>query len=119
MLRSYITISRLWGTSIAVAFVFTFNAHAACELVPSPTGRLVGREFNYVVRPGDTLSSLGRHYGVAVRVLIAANGLKRDSPLRSGAVLQIDGRHVVPDTLANGILINIPQRLLLCSKTVV
>jgi L,D-transpeptidase ErfK/SrfK len=45
-------------------------------------------------------------------VLISHNGLAKNSLLREGQLLQIDNRHVVPQSETDGILINIPQRML-------
>jgi L,D-transpeptidase ErfK/SrfK len=90
----------------------SLSTRAAGELAPGAGGYLVGRKFAYVVGPGDTLRSLASRYGVAAFVLATANHLTQHSLLWPGEVLQIDDRHIVPQRLTNGILINIPQRLL-------
>jgi len=73
---------------------------------------LVGGEFSYSVRSGDSLTLLGARFGVATAVLGRTNGLVRSDRLRIGQRLRIDNRHVVPFLLEDGILINVPQRLL-------
>ena len=73
---------------------------------------LVGREFDYAVKKGDSLSGLGARFGVSAKALAAQNGIKLSAKLRPGQVLRVDNRHIVPATLEDGILINLPQRLL-------
>jgi L,D-transpeptidase ErfK/SrfK len=51
-------------------------------------------------------------FGVELAILAANNGLPKSSLLREGQLLRIDNRHVVPRSGTDGILINIPQRML-------
>ncbi len=74
--------------------------------------QIVGREFDYVVRRGDSLSGLGARLGVNAKALGARNGIVPSGKLRPGQILRVDNRHIVPATLEDGILINLPQRLL-------
>ncbi len=80
---------------------------------------IVGREFSYVVRRGDSLTSVGARFGVEVKTIAFANGLSPMAPLREGQELRIDNRHIVPTVLADGIVINIPQRMLFHFKPTV
>jgi L,D-transpeptidase ErfK/SrfK len=73
---------------------------------------LVGREFTYTIRPGDSFASVGARFGVDPPVLAKQNGLSMRAAIPVGRVLRIDNRHVVPAVLEDGILINVPQRLL-------
>jgi L,D-transpeptidase ErfK/SrfK len=73
---------------------------------------LVGREFTYSMRPGDSLASVGARFGVDPPVLAKQNGLSTRATIPAGRNLGIDNRHVVPAVLEDGILINVPQRLL-------
>ena len=73
---------------------------------------LVGREFDYAVRPGDTFRSISSRLGVSVAVIASLNQIQRNAPLRPRQLLRIDNRHIVPKVLDDGILINIPQRML-------
>ena len=77
-----------------------------------PSTLLVGREFDYTVERGDSLTGIGARYGVSARTLASRNGIKVSAKLRPGQVLRVDNRHIVPATLEDGILINLPQRLL-------
>ena len=80
--------------------------------VPALSSVIVGREFKYVVLRGDSLTSVGARFGIDVSALAAANGLSASAFLKEGQELQIDNRHIVPAFLDNGIVINIPQRML-------
>ncbi|MDQ5859077.1 MAG: L,D-transpeptidase family protein [Acidobacteriota bacterium] len=73
---------------------------------------LIGREFTYSMCPGDSLASVGARFGVDPPVLAKQNGLSTRATISAGRVLRIDNRHVVPAVLEDGILINVPQRLL-------
>jgi L,D-transpeptidase ErfK/SrfK len=79
---------------------------------PSRDDLLVGGEFTYTVRSGDSLTAVGARFGVEPRSLAERNHLSPAAGLRIGQVLRVDNRHVIPFLLEQGILINIPQRLL-------
>jgi L,D-transpeptidase ErfK/SrfK len=79
---------------------------------PSKDDVLVGEEFLYTVRRGDSLALVGARLGVGSRSLARDNRLSPSARLRIGQVLRVDNRHIVPFSLDDGILINIPQRLL-------
>jgi L,D-transpeptidase ErfK/SrfK len=85
---------------------------AFCQEVARPREVLVGGDFTYLVRRGDSLTSIGARFGVDSRVVAATNGLSPSSVLREGHSLLIDNRHVIPQGLSDGILVNIPQRML-------
>lgn len=73
---------------------------------------LVGEQFEYAVQSGDSLTRIGARFGIEQPVLARMNGIKSNARLHPGQVLQIDNRHIVPERLAEGILINLPQRML-------
>jgi L,D-transpeptidase ErfK/SrfK len=74
--------------------------------------RLRGRVLEHVVEPGESLWSLGARHGVDPAVLARDNGLEPGAWLRIGQVLRIDARHLVPPGLDEGVLVNVPQRML-------
>ncbi len=76
------------------------------------SARIVGGKFEYMVKRGDTLTGVGARFGVAARTLARTNGLAHDARLRENQTLHVDNRHIVPLVLDDGILINIPQRML-------
>jgi hypothetical protein len=92
--------------------------HTAPVVPPGPRGErllshsLSGARFYYEVRRGDSSQSLGSRYGVDPEVLAQANGRGVRYRLRLGDALWIDKRHIVPATITDVILINVPQRML-------
>jgi L,D-transpeptidase ErfK/SrfK len=82
---------------------------------PSPPphiGIVVGNAGSYMVKRGDSLTSVGARLGIPSDTLARANGLRADARLQVGQELLSDNRHVVPALRDDGILINVPQRLL-------
>jgi len=73
---------------------------------------VVGGEFTYSVRKGDSLSSLSARFGVPEKVLARDNALTAPYRLKAGMGLKVYNAHLVPTHLDEGILINIPQRML-------
>ncbi|HSQ02450.1 MAG TPA: L,D-transpeptidase family protein [Burkholderiales bacterium] len=90
----------LWGHA-----VFAANDISVARAV-------VGGEFDYVVRKGDTLTSIGARFGVSEKNLARENRLVQPYRLRPGNQLKVSNLHVVPGELSDGVLINIPQRML-------
>lgn len=80
--------------------------------IPSLQRDIVGRQFNYSVQRGDSLTGIGARLGVSAKALAAKNGIAPSAKLRPGQVLRVDNRHIVPVALEDGIVINLPQRLL-------
>jgi L,D-transpeptidase ErfK/SrfK len=73
---------------------------------------LSGSRFQYIVHEGDSIASIGSHFGVDIGVLAHDNGLERGERLMPDSVLWVDNRHIVPADLNDGLLINVPQRML-------
>jgi L,D-transpeptidase ErfK/SrfK len=80
--------------------------------LPQLSDALVGGEFFYMVQPGDSLTSIGARFGVVAGVLARENSLQPSARLKIGQELRVENRHIVPPGLEDGILINLPQRLL-------
>jgi len=78
----------------------------------APSNRVVGDEFTYAMQPGDSLARVGARFGVDPPVLAGQNGVSITAVIPVGRVLKIDNRHIVPAIPEDGILINVPQRLL-------
>ena len=74
--------------------------------------QLVGQEFIYTVQPGDSLTAIGARFGVSASVLASRNSLAPTARLKIAQELTIDNRHIVPRAIDNGIVINLPQRML-------
>lgn len=73
---------------------------------------VMGGVSDYTARRGDTLNSLSARYGISRSVLAQDNHFSRKHPLRIGSRVRLDTRHVVPHWLTDGIIINLPQRML-------
>ncbi len=85
---------------------------AFAQELPQLSRRLVGGEFTYMTRRGDSLTVIGGRFGVSVSTLARTNGLDPRARLRLGQTLRIDDRHIVPESPDAAILINLPQKLL-------
>jgi L,D-transpeptidase ErfK/SrfK len=105
------TPPRRAGRGLWLAALAGLAAYAAAQEPPNGDV-LVGGEFSYTVKEGDSLALVGARFGVAPPALARSNGLPSTAWLRIGQILRVDNRHVVPFFLEQGILINVPQRLL-------
>ncbi len=74
--------------------------------------QLVGGLSEHCVRAGDTLLAIAARYGEPLARLLRDNGLDARARLRPGQCLRIDNPQVVPPGPADGVLINLPQRML-------
>ena len=93
------------------SFALLFSLAGSFTRAQSGPGPLVGGSSVYQVKRGDSLALLGARFGVDPRLLARANGLSPQARLSIGQCLRVENRHVVPDA-GDGIVINIPQRLL-------
>ncbi len=73
---------------------------------------ITGGEFEYVIQPGDYLTRIGARYGVDAVALARDNGIAYHDYIHPGQRLRIVNRHIVPERLDEGLLINLPQRIL-------
>lgn len=73
---------------------------------------LTGGRFSYTVAPGDYLKKIGARFGEAAEVLARENKIADPDLILPGRNLQVDNRHIVPEALHDGIVINLPQRML-------
>jgi L,D-transpeptidase ErfK/SrfK len=74
--------------------------------------QLVGGEWNYIVRSGDSVAAIAARYGADARVIAETNGIPARARLENGQALRLDNRHIVPPALDMEIVINLPQRML-------
>jgi len=75
-------------------------------------GLLLHNTFTYTVAGGDTLTSIGDRMGVNWRTIADDNGLDPERPLRTGLNLLITASEIIPETMENGIVIDLPGRML-------
>ncbi|MBT0654559.1 L,D-transpeptidase family protein [Geobacter luticola] len=74
--------------------------------------RIIGGEELYVVKKGDTLGLIGAKLGVSWRYLAKANNLDPKQHLYVGQELRVVNRRIVPKKVRNGLVINIPDRMM-------
>jgi len=84
---------------------------ALAEL-PSLSHQVAGGDTGYTVQSGDFLIAIGARFGVAAKILAQQNAVPYDALIHPGQRFHIHNPHIVPAVLDDGILINIPQRLL-------
>lgn len=80
--------------------------------LPPLSRQVTGGEFEYTVRPGDFLIAIGARFGVPPELLAKQNATPYDAIIHPGQRLRIDNPHIVPAVLDDGVLINLPQRML-------
>jgi L,D-transpeptidase ErfK/SrfK len=90
----------------------SFSLSVAADELPPLSHTVVGGDTEYTVQSGDCLISIGARFGVAAKLLALQNTIHYDAIVHPGLRLHIHNPHIVPDTLEDGILINIPQRML-------
>lgn len=84
--------------------------------LPPLSHAVAGGDREYSVQPGDFLIAIGARFGIAAKVLAQDNKLRYEAIIRPGQRLHIHNPHIVPQVepgaFDNGILINLPQRML-------
>ena len=78
----------------------------------SRAGALVGEEAVYVVREGDTLARIGGLLGADWPTIARDNGLDWRKAIRPGQRIRVRARRIVPRHAGDGIVINIPEKML-------
>lgn len=96
----------------ALLLVLLSATQGVTNAEPLTLAGVTGGEFTYAVRKGDSLASISSRFGVLEKVLARDNGLRPPYRLKIGDRLKVDNRHLIPEALPEGIVINIPQRML-------
>lgn len=78
----------------------------------SLSARIVGGEGVYVVKKNESLRLVASRLGVRLRDIARMNRLKTDATVTAGQSLHYNNRRIVPKTIRNGIVVNIPDRSL-------
>ena len=73
---------------------------------------IIGGDTSYVVQQGDCLISIGAKLGVNWQNIAKENQLDTAAWLKIGTQLMVNTRRIVPRSLADGIIINIPEGML-------
>jgi L,D-transpeptidase ErfK/SrfK len=99
---------------VALTILPYWLASTACSSERELISNLItGQEFIYAVQPGENLAQIGARFGESPALLARENELRFPSVLKPQMALKIDNRHIVPQPdFSDGILINIPQRML-------
>ncbi len=103
---------------VAVVFVALAGLAGLASGDTSPDGAVAaGRETTggmriYVTKRGDSLSLVGARFGESPSLIARDSDLPRNVRLRSGQPLWIAARHIVPGGTTDGIVVNIPQKML-------
>lgn len=101
-------VALLAATLLAASTLATADGIVAT----STPDAIVERSVTHVIARGEGLGTLAARYGVGVSLIAAANGLDARKPVRIGQRIEVLARHVVPPPLADGIVVNVPQRML-------
>lgn len=83
-------------------------------LIPSISGAniIIGGETLYSIKKGDTLERVGAKFGVEWKYIARENSIDINKPLKIGMELRINNKKIVPRIISDGIIINIPDRML-------
>jgi L,D-transpeptidase ErfK/SrfK len=73
---------------------------------------IIGGETTYAVQKRENLYLIGAKHGVFWKTIARDNNIDIKEPLTEGTVLKLNTRRIVPKTLDDGIIINIPDRTL-------
>lgn len=80
------------------------------ETSPILSTRIIGGDGVYVVKKKEQLKVIASRLGVRLRYLARMNQLKTDATVFAGQRLRYNNRRIVPKSLRNGIVVNIPDR---------
>lgn len=101
---------------VAAVLLACLSLSVGAAELPLLSHAVTGGDSEYVVRPGDFLIAIGARFGVAAKLLAQQNQVPYDAIIRPGQRLRIHNPHIVPTlepgALDDGILINLPQRML-------
>ena len=102
----------IWSAIVLACLLGPALAEAASPQGGVASDVVVGDRWVHQVIAGETWQTVAARVGVDPEVLAISNNLESDTPLRSGDVVGIDNRHVAPRHSGDGIVINVPQRML-------
>lgn len=73
---------------------------------------IIGGEMVYHIVKGDSIELISSRLGVDKRSIIKKNNIDIKKPLQIGQELRINTRKIVPKIINDGIIVNIPDRML-------
>jgi L,D-transpeptidase ErfK/SrfK len=83
---------------------------------PCLSNTLVGKDFDYSPADKQEVHLISAKLGEDSKLIAKANHISRFSIVEPGGSVHIDNQHIVPCDITNGILINLPQRMLFYFK---
>jgi L,D-transpeptidase ErfK/SrfK len=104
------------SSSLLVAVVMLLSAAVGRAQTTDGLAGLVGGRSVYVVKPGDSLTTVSASFGVGRATLIDMNQLTPPYALSPGQSLVIDNTHIAVGHPQMNLTINIPQRLLVLTE---
>jgi L,D-transpeptidase ErfK/SrfK len=99
------------GATVTALLAGAVSVFSAGQQLQGGVPAIVGDELVHVTLAGETWASIGARQGVAPVVLAGRNERTLRSPLAAGDAIVVDNRHIVLDPAVDGLLINVPQRL--------
>ena len=103
-------VARRWSRwcSAAIVLIAALPA-AAAEFALAPGQQVIGDLGRYVVKQGDVLPDIARHFDVGYTALVTANpGVDPWSP-SPGREITIPSLYILPDAPRQGIVVNLAQ----------
>lgn len=97
---------------LLACFLAGFSLAALANDHPPLSRQLAGGDSEYIVQPGDFLIAIGARFGIPPTLLAQENAVPYEALIHPGQRFRIHNPHIVPAVLDDGILINIPQRML-------
>ncbi|MBS1170246.1 MAG: hypothetical protein H6R01_1164 [Burkholderiaceae bacterium] len=99
---------------LSIGLLLNHAAHAQRSASPSATysEAIASSDIEYTVKRTDTLAKIRARFGIPETTILRENGLPVSHKIRTGDKLRIVNPHIVPAQLEEGILINLPQRML-------
>ncbi len=83
---------------------------------PCLSNTIVGEQFDYRPESKQDLHLISAKLGEDSKLIAKANHISRFATVDSTSSIKIDNRHIAPCDISNGILINLPQRMLFYFK---
>lgn len=98
--------------SFFVCLLAVSSLPALAQDLPPLSHRVTGSDTEYTVQQGDSLTAIGARFGLEPKLLARQNALPANARLHPGQLLHVRHPHIVPASLDDGILVNLPQRML-------
>jgi L,D-transpeptidase ErfK/SrfK len=110
-----LTFMRIPVTLALLLYAGSVTAQAASDSAPAPLNiyhLVTGEEVVHVVVQGDTLGHIAGRFGMSTRLAAVINRLADPGKLHLGQRLVLSNRHIVPQVLQDGLVINVGDLML-------